>query len=313
MSRSAAIQSGIPRIFDRDQVRKNRIRCRQVFHNHDFICDLAGREVADRLLDIRKEFATGIMNGAGRLSPETLSSIARNGGVQTLVTTDILAGQEQDLVLAEEELPFGKDSLDFIGSFLTLHTANDLPGALIQINYALRPDGLFLGAMFGGETLYELRQAMIHTETRLKGGVTPRVMPFADKQQMGALLQRAGFALPVVDSDIIEVTYNSLHDLLYDVRGMGESNVVSDRPLACPGKGFFQEVEKTYREHFADPQGKLTARFEIIYLIGWAPHATQQQPLRPGSAESSLAEALGTQEQETGVPVEANRNKGERE
>lgn len=277
-----------------------------MFKNHDFLCEMVAEQMADRLLDITKPFDTGVITGTERIPQPKLQEIRKNSEVANFYASDLIPGCV-DIVLAEEELPFGKNSLDFIGSFLTLHTANDLPGALIQINYALKPDGLFLGTMFGGETLYELRHVLMQTETQLKGGVAPRVMPFADKQQMGALLQRAGFALPVVDSDIVEVTYDKLTDLLYDLRGMGESNVVSERPSTCPGKSFFKDAEAFYRDQFVDEKGRLKASFEVIYLIGWAPHANQQQPLRPGSADLSLAKALGTEEHDTGVPTGQNK------
>lgn len=189
----------------------------------------------------------------------------------------------------------GKD-FDLISSVLDMHVVNDLPGLLLQIRRSLKPDGLFLGAMFGGETLYQLRETLTQTELMLKDGTSPRVFPFADKQQMGALLQRAGFALPVIDSEIVTVTYDNLFKLMQDLRGMGETNVIAERSRANPGKEFFMRAADYYQQKFSDADGRIEAAFEIIYLIGWSPDASQQQPLRPGSAETRLADALNTDE-----------------
>lgn len=192
----------------------------------------------------------------------------------------------------EEFLPFKSQSLDVLTSNLRLHAVNDLPGALTQIRQALKPDGFFLAAMFGGETLYELRESLTHAELAIKGGVSPRVFPFADKQQMGALLQRAGFALPVVDSDILTVTYENMFALMHDLRGMGEGNMIAARDKRNPGKRLFMEAARYYDEHFKEPDGRIRASFEIIFLAGWAPHESQQKPLKPGSADTSLTEVL---------------------
>ena len=171
---------------------------------------------------------------------------------------------------------------------------NDLPGALIQIKNALKPDGLFIGAMFGGETLKELRESLIQTELNMKGGVSPRIAPFADKQDMGALMQRAAFALPVIDSETVTVTYDNLFKLMHDLRGMGESNILAARNKTYPSRDFFTKTAEYYQTHFSEPDGRLIATFEIIFLLGWAPHASQQKPLKPGSAEKNLADVLSS-------------------
>jgi hypothetical protein len=164
----------------------------------------------------------------------------------------------------------------------------------------LKPDGLFLAAMIGGETLFNVRDALTRAEMEITGGLSPRIAPFADKQQMGALMQRAGFALPVVDSDFITATYESLFHLMHDLRAMGEGNAVLERQKTFTRKSIFLRAQEIYAQSFADLDGRLPVQFEIIFMIGWAPHASQQKPLRPGSAQNRLAEALNTIEIKTG-------------
>ncbi len=196
-----------------------------------------------------------------------------------------------------EALPYAPESYDLIRSALVLHSVNDLPGVLLQIKRALKADGLFIGAMLGGETLHELRESLMQTEMRLKGGASPRVFPFADKQQMGALMQRAGFALPVIDSEIVTVSYENMFKLMEDLRGMGENNVITARSRTNPGRAFFAEAARYYAEHYGEDDGRIVARFEILYMLGWAPHESQQKPLQPGSAKARLADALGAEEE----------------
>ena len=194
--------------------------------------------------------------------------------------------------MQSEILPTEPQSHDLILAPLQLHHINDLPGMLIQIRRALKADGLFLGAMFGGGTLWQLKEALTQTEIALKGGLSPRISPFADKQQMGGLMQRAGFALPVVDSDIVTVTYKDIFALMHDLRGMGENNILSARDKSYPGRDFFKQAGAYYQDHFSGSDGRIEASFEIIFLTGWAPHDSQQKPLRPGSAEQSLKDVL---------------------
>lgn len=204
------------------------------------------------------------------------------------------------LVLDEERLPFAPRSLDLVTSTLALHWTNDLPGVLAQIRRALKPDGLFLGAIFGGSTLTELRWALTQAESELTGGAGPRVSPFAGAYDGASLLQRAGFALPVADTDIATVRYEHPLRLLQDLRAMGETNVLverSRRPLSRP---VLARAFELYAERFSDPDGRVRATFEIVTLTGWAPHASQQQPLKPGSAKTRLADALKTKEMGAG-------------
>ncbi|MDX2142309.1 MAG: methyltransferase domain-containing protein [Rhodospirillaceae bacterium] len=196
----------------------------------------------------------------------------------------------------EEILPFADGALDLVLSNLALHWVNDLPGALIQVRRALRPDGLFLAAMFGSETLRELRASLLHAETDLRGGASPRVSPFVDVRDAGQLLNRAGFALPVVDSDTITVTYTDIFKLMTDLRGMGETNAVHERRKTATGREIFARAGEIYGQRHADERGRLIATFQIVTLTAWAPHQSQQKALRPGSAKARLSDALNATE-----------------
>lgn len=200
-------------------------------------------------------------------------------------------------VLADEEaLPFADHSFDLIVAPLTLQYVNDLPGALVQIRRCLQPDGLFVGGLFGGATLHELRGAWLEAEADLIGGASPRVAPFADVRDLGGLLQRAGFALPVVDADAVRVRYASPLALMQDLRWMGAGNVLADRRRVPVSRRLLMRAGDIYVERFADPDGRIPATFEMLVMTAWAPHESQQKPLQPGSAKQSLAEALGTTE-----------------
>ena len=191
-------------------------------------------------------------------------------------------------------MPFAEAVFDLVISDLSLHWVNDLPGALVQIHRSLKPDGLFLAAMFGGETLKELRQVLLETDLAEEGGASPRVSPFADVRDAGDLLQRAGFALPVVDLDTITVTYADAFALMRDLRGMGETNAVVERRGGFSRRTTMMAAARLYQERFQDRQGRAPATFQILYLTAWAPHEAQQKPRKPGSAGARLADALGT-------------------
>ncbi len=185
-------------------------------------------------------------------------------------------------------------------SGLALQFVNDLPGVLIQISRALKPDGLFLGAMLGGATLNELRTAWAMAEDEVLGGASPRVAPFADLQDLGALLQRAGLALPVVDADVVQVRYVSSLALMREVKAMGASNMMFARHRKPVTKSLLARAAQIYDERFSEPDGRVTATFEILNVTAWAPHESQQKPLQPGSAKMRLADALGVKEKSTG-------------
>ena len=194
--------------------------------------------------------------------------------------------------LESEPLPMRPDSLDLVVSALAFQFVNDLPGVLAQIRRALRPDGLLLAAMIGGETLTELRQSFAAAEAECEGGVSPRVAPFADLRNVGALLQRAGLALPVTDVDRVVVRYTDAFALMQDLRRMGATNILRERRRTPTRRATMLRMAQIYGERFADPDGRIRATFDVIWLSGWAPHQSQQQPLRPGSAKASLAEAV---------------------
>jgi SAM-dependent methyltransferase len=213
----------------------------------------------------------------------------------------MLAGRDGPRVAADEErLPFGDATIDLAVSTLALHWTNDLVGALIQIRRALRPDGLFVGALFGGATLTELRQALLTAEAELSDGAAMRVSPFADAIDAAGLLQRAGFALPVADVDRVKVRYAHPIALLKDLRAMGETSVLIDRSRKPLSRRVLLRAMELYQERFAEPDGRVPATFEIVTVTGWAPHDSQQKPLRPGSAKMRLADALGTVERPAG-------------
>lgn len=189
---------------------------------------------------------------------------------------------------------------DLILHTMSLHWADDPIGQMVQSRLALRPDGLFIAVQFGGQTLHELRTSLAEAETKLTGGLSPRILPMGDMRDLGALLQRAGFALPVADNRTLTVRYQSLSDLFRDIRGMGETNALAARRRAFSPRKLFALTEQIYRANFADTEGYLTATFELVYLTGWSPDSSQQKPLQPGTASTRLADALGVDESPTG-------------
>ncbi|PCJ97491.1 MAG: SAM-dependent methyltransferase [Zetaproteobacteria bacterium] len=285
-------------IFDRSLIKRNRQRITANFSNHDFLFQWSKNQLSERLKDINRKFQTALHIGSR--APIT----AEHEKISSIITLDLPHKPVDNctpyIQASEEFLPVAPKSMDLILSNLNLHTVNDLPGALLQIRNTLKDDGLFMASIFGGETLHELRKVIADVELSMLGGVSPRVAPFADKPQMGDLLQRARLNLPIVDSEIITVTYDSVFKLLHDIRSMGESNTIIARNKTPLGKEFFMRLAKQYQEEFAEEDGRIVASFEIIFLHGWAPHESQQKPLRPGSAENSLAEALGSKEVKTG-------------
>ncbi|MCC5780590.1 methyltransferase domain-containing protein [Nitratireductor sp. B36] len=191
-----------------------------------------------------------------------------------------------------ETLPMEPASLDLIVSLLNLHEVNDVPGMLAQIRRALKPDGLFLGAMAGAGTLQELREVLLAAETELSAGAAPRVSPFADVRDVGGLLQRAGFALPVADLETVTVRYATMFDLMRDLRSMGATSILTARSRKPATRALFMRAAQLYAERFSDPDGRIRASFNIVWMSGWAPHESQQKPLAPGSAKMSLKDAL---------------------
>jgi SAM-dependent methyltransferase len=289
-----------PLIFDRLLLRARRQRG-LLLGPETFLLDKVADELAHRLRLVVRRFDLAADLGTPGAAVRT--AVMRDGAVGTMIAVDPLIaaaprGASDDdpaslrVAADEEALPFADGALDLVISALSLQAVNDLPGALVQIRRALKPDGLFLAALFGGDTLTELRQSLAVAESELDGGVSPRVAPFADVREMGALLQRAGFALPVTDVDRITARYASPFRLLRDLRCMGAANPLLERRRVPLRRGTLMRAMEVYAERFADLDGKVRATFDIVWLSGWSPHESQQQPLRPGSAKQRLADAL---------------------
>ena len=294
--------SAPPRLFDRALHRLRLDRAAPGYGAADFLKARAAGDAVERLEAIMRSFPLAVDLGArnGAFAAALAQSEA-NGKIGALIETDLSARMLQGrsglrLQADEERLPFADGGIDLIVSTLALHWTNDLVGALIQIRQALRPDGLFLGAVLGGQTLTELRQVLVQAESELSGGAGLRVSPFADVLDAAGLLQRAGFALPVADTDRVTVRYASVLELIRDVRAMGESNVLHDRARRPLSRAVLARATELYHERHAGPDGRVSATFDIVSLTGWAPHPDQQQPLRPGSAKMRLADALHAKE-----------------
>ena len=293
-----------PGLFDRALHRRRIDRAAKGYAG--FLKARAAQDIVERLEAVKRAFPLaldlGARDGAFGRALAASDAAARVG---TLIEADLsqamLAGRTSPRLVADEErLPFSPESLDLVVSGLSLHWTNDVVGALIQIRRALRPDGLFIGAMLGGATLTELRQALLAAEAELSGGAGPRVSPFADAHDAAGLLQRARFALPVADVDRVSVRYAHPLDLFADLRAMGETNVLTERPPAPLNRAVLARTVEIYQARFGEADGRVVATFEIITLTGWAPHPDQQQPLRPGSAKARLADALGAIERSAG-------------
>jgi len=288
-------------IFDRRLVRAHRDRAASRFAAHDFLFAAVAARLADRLDDVRGSFPRVLDLGCrtGLLRP----LIAGKAGIAAIVGAEpswAMAQIGADVVAEAELLPFADGAFDAVMSVLDLHWANDLPGALAQIRRTLRPDGLFLAAILGGDTLGELRGVLLEAEEAVEGGASPRVSPVADGRDAGALLQRAGFALPVVDSEIITVTYADAFTLMRELRGMGETNALRERRRRPTHRATLFEAARLYRERHGDPTGRIAATFEVITMTAWAPAPGQPRALRPGSATARLADALGAVERPAG-------------
>jgi SAM-dependent methyltransferase len=292
-----------PRIFDRDLLRRRLDRAAPGYAGADFLKRRAAGDIVMRLEAIMRDFPRAVDLGARNGAfAEALAASDAAPRVGLLVEADLsgamLAGRAGMRIVADEErLPFAPASLDLIVSSLSLHWANDVVGALVQARLALKPDGLFIGALFGGATLTELRQSLTAAELELTGGAGPRVSPFADPSDAAGLLQRAGFALPVADVDRVRVRYDHPLKLMADLRRMGETSVLAERHPRPLTRKVLARAFEIYARDFAGPDGRIAATFEILTLTGWSPSEIQQKPLRPGSAKMRLADALGGEEQ----------------
>lgn len=259
----------------------------------DFLMRHAADDLAERLSAVDRRF--GQAAALFCQTPAAMAAITASGKARSVlrVECDACFAGGADTVLAPfETVPLEPESIDLAISLMSLQTMNDIPGMLVQIRRALKPDGLFLGAMAGAGTLAELRESLLTAETELHGGISPRISPFVDVRDAGALLQRAGFALPVADIETMTVRYDHMFALMADLRAMGETNVLADRSRRPATRALFTRAAEIYAERFSDPDGRIRASFPVVWLSGWAPDASQQKPLKPGSAKMSLAEAL---------------------
>jgi SAM-dependent methyltransferase len=294
--------TGPPQIFDR-RLRGLRLdRAAKGSGGADFLRRRVAEDLVERVESVERRFDLAVdLAATGGAFARALAASPAAAKVGALVEmaqsrSALAAATHLSLVGDEERLPFAEGAIDLAVSGLALHWINDLVGALIQIRRALRPDGLFLGAFLGGATLTELRQSLMAAEIDLTGGAGPRVSPFADAADGAALLQRAGYALPVADVDTIRVRYDDPLGLLRDLRAMGETSALVDRPARPLIRPLVARMREIYRQGHAAPDGRIVATFEILTLTGWAPHPEQPKPLRPGSAKMRLADALRSRE-----------------
>lgn len=290
-------------IFNRAAVRAHRDRAAVRADAPGFLFDEAATRLAERIEDVRRNFPLAL--GLGCRMGELRRALGQRGGIETLVECDLspaMVARTRHVagvcaVAADEEaLPFASGRFDAVLSCLSLHWVNDLPGALIQAQAVLKPDGLFLAAMLGGDTLKELRIALSEAELAEEGGMSPRVSPFAEVRDAGGLLQRAGFALPVADTDTITVSYADPLALMRELSAMGEGNAVRLRRREFTRRATLAAACARYRDRFAGRDGRVSATFQLIFLTGWAPATSQPRPLKPGQAQARLADALGSHE-----------------
>ena len=277
-------RASAPELFDHALLQARQHRAERL-GAATFLLERVSEDAMERLVAVVRSFAAVADIG----SPGAAVGDALRARFDDVTRVDLLGRVREDLALAPQ-------SLDLAVSALALHFANDLPGVLAQLRRALRPDGLLLAALLGGDTLTELRQAFAAAETEVEGGLSPRVAPFADLRDLGALLQRAGFALPVADVDRIVVRYDNAFALMQDLRRMGATNVLRERRRTPLRRATLLRMAQVYGERFADADGRIRATFDVVWLSGWTPHDSQQKPLKPGSATHSLAEAVKRRE-----------------
>jgi NADH dehydrogenase [ubiquinone] 1 alpha subcomplex assembly factor 5 len=286
-------------IFDRARLRQNRLRTAPHFADAGVLFDEATAELIGRLEGVNRKFSRILDLGSRSYALAKL--LQKQDSSRFIVHASLLPQRVPSpmhhlCVVDEEYLPFRGGAFDLVLSPLSLHWANDLPGALIQIRRTLKADGFFIGGMLGGETLRELRACFYEVEMKRRGGAAPHISPFAGMEDCGALLTRAGFNLPVVDLHRLTLSYPSSFHLMRELRNMGEGNVLLARDRHFLGKNFFAEVEETYQNRFGNGSGNILATFDMLFISGWAPDASQQIPLKPGAAQHRLSDALKTSE-----------------
>lgn len=290
-----------PRLFDRRLIRDRRRRAiDRAVPGLDFLVERVAEDLADRLSTLVRTFPVAVAIGGP--TDAVARAVRDSGKAGTVIRADVFAegipGEHPvDVVIDDETPPFADGSVDLVVSGLALQWVNDLPGALVQIRRALKPDGLFLATFLGGDSLAELRQAWLAAESEITGGATPRVIPFVDVRDLGGLLQRAGFALPVTDQDRLPLRYSDPLALMRELAAMGAANPLVDRSGALTRRDVFIRAAELYAARNSDPDGRVRATLSLVSMSGWAPHESQQKPLKPGSAKARLADALKAQEQ----------------
>ena len=291
-----------PLLFDRGLLRQRRNRAARSIQSYNFLVQRAFDDICDRVEGVMRDFDHAVILGGGPgLQTELRQRHAgsKTGWVAQSDLAPAIAARLEGpaLALDEERLPFADASLDLV---LAPHWTNDLPGVLVQLRRSLKPDGFFAAALLGGNSLTELRQCLVTAETELSGGAHARVSPLAGTFDIAALLQRAGFTMPVADIDRVTVRYDNAFALMADLRGMGETSILADRPRGPATRALFVRMAEIYAERFSDPDGRIRATFEIVHAAGWAPHPDQPVAKRPGSATVRLADALGVTEKSAG-------------
>ncbi|OLP42962.1 methyltransferase domain-containing protein [Rhizobium oryziradicis] len=282
-------------LFDQALISGNRARAAQrATPDAGFLLDIVATELAERVAVVERQFDQAVeLHGVDGRAALACFETGRISALRRVETSDAFAKPGEEIIHAPiEHLPLEEQSVNLLLSPLVLHLTNDMPGLLIQMRRALKPDGLLLAALPGAGTLAELRDVLLATEVEMSGGASPRVMPFADVRDMGSLLQRAGFALPVVDMEDYTVRYDSIFPLMRDLKAMGMANPLQARSRKPLNRAFFMRAAELYAERYSDPDGRIRATFSIIYMSGWAPHENQPKPLKRGSARISLADAL---------------------
>ncbi len=286
-------------VFDQMLIAANRRRAHaQSDPKAAFLLEIVSREMAERLAVVERRFDEAVeLHGATGIAAREALATGKVGRMTRIENDAAFAAPGEVFVQAPlEELPLDPASINLVLAPLNLHMTNDTPGVFIQIRRALKPDGLLLAAIPGAGTLQELRDVLLSTEIELSGGASPRVIPFPDVRDVGSLLQRAGFSLPVIDAETYTVRYDSLFPLMKDLRAMGMANPLADRSRKPLTRAFFLRAAEIYAERYSDADGRIRATFSVIYASGWTPHESQQKPLRPGSAKARIADALKVEE-----------------
>lgn len=283
-------------IFDRKLIRARRARSRK-YSTDPFLFQRCADDACERILDINRNFTNTLLIGSSEITREIASKLGTKlGNVIYCDHNDTVHGNH--IICTETALPFAPQSFDLVINLLSLHAVNNVPRALSGFKRILKPDGLFIASLFGGQTLRNLRTVFYEAEETLYGHISPRISPMITSEQATNLLQSSGFSMPVIDRDMVNVNYGTLSSLFMDIRRMGDSNALiakSEKPVS---KKFFHQLEQIYKRDFTDKESrKLKAGFEIIWLTGWSPHESHPKPLKPGSATTRLADALGVKEQ----------------